>query len=174
VCAFVQWLVHPFQYETWHLHLHLHKCMMQYQSNDWWIRNTSRAGTLKYCSCSLSDKILTLLLLYLQHFCFILPFLTRLFSTRRLERGNFWNHVLKSCDCRSPIKTASYFHPVIRLFMCTHIKKKLKEYWKYFHQIWYWGILVTWHDTSHFCLKLDNMTDTLHKDLHTFLIMPSV
>jgi len=58
VCAFVQCLVHSFQYETWHLYLHLYKCMIQYQSNDWWIWNTSHAGTLKYCSCK-SDVWLT-------------------------------------------------------------------------------------------------------------------
>jgi hypothetical protein len=39
-----------------------------------------------------------------------------------LIMGIVWNYVLLSCECRSPSKTASSFHPIIHLFICTRKK----------------------------------------------------
>jgi hypothetical protein len=117
--------------------------------------------TLKYCSCSLSEKILTRLLLFLQLFLlhFTLVLTQYLFSMRGFDCGIFWNGVLISCDCRSPIKTASSFHPIIHLCMCTHIKKTQEPLevlasnlilGNFTDMRWYIPLL----------LKLDEMTDT--------------
>ena len=139
------------------MHLCSGSCTLsfQYQSNNWWIWNMSHAGTLKYCSCSLSDRILTHLLLYLQHFlCHVTIVLSCLFCARGFECENFWNHVLMSCDCRSPVKTASSFHPIIHLLMCTRIKK-IKQLWKYFHWfglVWFGLVYLFIHSVTYVTL----------------------